>query len=214
MSQIFPRWANQIPKWFLAFLLFGVVFVTFVVWYWFSPLNLEVGYQPKQPVEFSHKLHAGNLGIDCRYCHTGVEKSAFAGVPSTQTCMNCHATIKSDSILLRSVKDSWNSGEPIEWVRVHQLGDYVYFDHSAHIHAGVGCASCHGRVDTMSQVRQVEALSMGWCLDCHRDPTMHLRPLSEVTNMDFKSSDHWLRIAKEKSKTLHPPVESCSGCHR
>jgi hypothetical protein len=214
MAQIFPKWTNKIPKMALLSIVSALVLIVFIFWYWFSPLNLEVGYQPVQPVPFSHKIHAGNLGMDCRYCHTGVERSAVAGVPPTQTCMNCHTTIKPDSMKLVRVQESWKTNTPIPWVRVHKVPDFAYFDHSAHVSVGVGCVSCHGHIEQMTTVRLDKPLSMGWCLDCHRDPSQHLRPLDKITDMDFKASEDWKKIAKAKAATLHPPVESCSGCHR
>jgi hypothetical protein len=214
MAQIFPKWTNKVPRIALVSLVALVTGIVFVFWYWFSPWNLEVGYQPIQPVPYSHKLHAGDLGIDCRYCHTGVEKSAVAGVPPTQTCMNCHATVKKDSVKLQRVQDSYKTGLPIPWVRVHKVPDYAYFDHSAHISVGVGCISCHGRIDKMAEVKLTQPLSMGWCLDCHRNPAPNLRPLDKITDMEWVGDSNWKELAKAKSKTLHPPVESCSGCHR
>jgi hypothetical protein len=219
MPQIFPKWSNTVAKAIPVVLLLVLAFIVFVFWYWCSPLNLEVGYQPIQPIAFSHKLHASDLNIDCLYCHSQAEKSAFAGVPSTETCMNCHQHQASkDSIKLSRLMQSWEGGGPhglpIPWKRVHKVGDYAYFDHSAHISAGVGCVSCHGQVDHMEVVRQAKALSMGWCLECHRDPAPHLRPVAEVSNMNFHQSESYKRLAQEKAKTLNPPVESCSGCHR
>jgi len=214
MAQIFPKWTNKLPK--VAILGGGAAFtfVVFVFWYWFSPYNLDVGYEPVQPVQYSHKLHAGNLGIDCRYCHAGVENSAVAGVPPTQTCMNCHDMIKKNSIKLEKVVHSYEADKPIEWLRIHKMPDYVYFDHSAHVNKGVGCASCHGRIDEMVRVRQDKPLSMGWCLDCHRNPVEHIRPLDKVTDMNFKPDLAWLEEAPKKAAQLNPPVVSCSGCHR
>ncbi len=149
---------------------------------WGSPRRAtDVGYAPEQPVPYSHALHAGQLGIDCRYCHNTVETAAHAAVPPTQTCMNCHAAIRKESEKLIPVRASYATGMPIPWVRVHDLPDYVYFNHSAHVRRGVGCVSCHGRVDTMEVVYQAEPLSMGWCLDCHRNPERHLRPVEFVT---------------------------------
>lgn len=214
MAQIFPKWTNKVPKIALLSGLCATAGIVFIFWYWFSPYHLEVGYQPIQPVLYSHKIHVGNLGMDCRYCHTGVEKSAVAGVPPTQTCMNCHSMIKRDSVRLKQVYSSFETDLPIPWVRIHKVPDYAYFDHSAHIAAGVGCISCHGRIDQMSEVRLEKPLSMGWCLDCHRNPEPHLRPLDKVTNMEWVADEDWKLIAKAKAKTLHPPVESCSGCHR
>ncbi len=214
MAQIFPKWSNKITKALLWTTLVTVCSITFVFWYWFSPWNLEVGYEPVQPVPYSHKIHAGMLGMDCRYCHTGVDKSAVAGVPPTQVCMNCHSTIKADSLNLVVVQESWKTNQSIPWVRVHKIPDFAYFDHSAHISVGVGCVSCHGHIEQMTEVRLEKPLSMGWCLECHRNPAPHLRPLDKITDMNFKTDLAWEKVAKAKAATLHPPVESCSGCHR
>lgn len=218
MPQIFPKWSNTAAKVLPAVLLAAISFIVFVFWYWFSPLNLDVGYRPEQPVPFSHKLHASDLGIDCMLCHGMSEKTSFAGVPPTQTCMVCHEhQANKNSLKLSAVMKSWNGGEngmPIPWKRIHKVGDYGYFDHSAHISAGVGCVSCHGQVDQMEVVRQEKPLSMGWCLQCHRNPAEHLRPVDEVTNMNYHQSESYRIMAQERAKTLNPPVESCSGCHR
>lgn len=214
MPQIFPQWSNTLAKWLPIIILVTVSFVVFVIWYWFSPLNTDVGYEPVQPVPFSHKTHASDLGIDCMYCHSHAEKTPFAGVPGTQTCMNCHEfQSNKDSFKLENLMASVKGGMPIPWKRVHKIGDYAYFDHSAHISAGVGCKSCHGHVDQMQVVRQVMPLSMGWCLDCHRNPGPHLRPLHEVTNMNFEHSDASLRMSQERAKNVNAPTD-CSGCHR
>jgi hypothetical protein len=217
MAQMFPRWTNQVPK--IAPVILGLVLVsvTFTIWYWFSPKHLVVGYAPEQPVPYSHKLHAGQLGMDCRYCHNNVERSAYAGVPSTQTCMNCHANVKKDSPILQPIRDSWKSGDPVPWVRIHKVADYAYFDHSAHLTRGVGCVSCHGRVDQMIVVRQQEPLNMEWCLNCHRNPEPSLRPLDKITDMDWKASDmsaNEKQEIAERLSTLQPPVVNCAGCHR
>jgi hypothetical protein len=215
MPQIFPKWSNTAAK--LVPILIGIklILVVFVFWYWFSPLSLEVGYRPVQPVPFSHKLHVSDLGVDCLYCHSNAEKGPFGSVPSTQTCMNCHEhQANKDSLKFSGVIQSWHNNTPIPWIRVHKVGDYAYFDHSAHVKIGVGCVSCHGRVDQMMVVKQNEALSMGWCLDCHRNPAPHLRPVDQVTNMEFQQSEIYRQMAIEKAKSLNPPVESCSGCHR
>ena len=184
-------------------------------WYYGSPKYLEVGYRPKQPVPYSHKLHAGDLGIDCRYCHNFVEKSAEANIPPTQTCMNCHTLILPESEKLLPVRESWATGKPLQWIRVHKLPEYAYFDHSAHLRAGVGCASCHGNVAEMDEVMKVEPMSMGWCLDCHRNPDMHLRPLDQITNMKWVPPPNQLEYAAriKKERNIAPP-ENCSACHR
>ncbi len=200
----------------LAFLGVGALgSAVFFFSYFGSPKFTDVGYRPEQPVDYSHKLHAGELGMDCRYCHTSVEKSQEAIIPPTETCMNCHSVVDVESEKLALVRESWETGKPIEWVRVHMLPDYAYFDHSVHITAGVGCASCHGRVDEMEKVMQVEPLSMSWCLDCHRNPSQHIRPLNQVTNMDWvPSKDHDMIVEKYiKDRNISPP-EDCTACHR
>jgi len=215
VAQIFPEWSNKIPPYILLVVFLLICSVIGFFWYFGSPKYTDVGYQPVQPVPYSHKLHAGDLGLDCRYCHIGVEVSAFATIPPTQTCMNCHTLIKTDSEKLKPVQESWASGEPIQWVRIHDLPDYVYFNHSAHINTGVGCASCHGNVAEMEEVIQKKPLSMGWCLDCHRAPEMQLRPRDQVTNMKWVAAQDQLTFAKElmRDKNINPPVD-CSGCHR
>jgi hypothetical protein len=196
----------------------GVVIVVAVVgfvWYYFSPWYTDVGYRPKQPVPYSHKLHAGDLAIDCRYCHTGVETQPHANIPPTQTCMNCHKLVKPESDKLALVRTSFETGMPIEWVRVSQLPEYAYFNHSAHINAGVGCISCHGNIAQMEEVTLAKPLSMGWCLECHRNPAPNLRPVNEITNMDYEPPDNQTEMAAEiiKDKDINPSTD-CSACHR
>jgi len=195
--------------------LVATVAVVGFFWYYGSPEYTDVGYRPDQPVAYSHKLHAGDLAIDCRYCHTGVEVSKSATVPPTQTCMNCHKMILTESQKLLPVRESWATGEPIEWVRIHKLGDFAYFNHASHIDKGVGCYSCHGNVAQMEVVSQQEPLSMGWCLDCHRTPDMHLRPLNEVTSMTWTPSADQAEYAGrvKEERNINPP-EDCSACHR
>lgn len=213
MPQLFPKWSNNVPKALLLGLTMKVVLIIFVVWYFFSPTFLEVGYAPEQPVPYSHKFHVGELGIDCQYCHVSAFESAHVNIPATQTCMNCHGQIKTDSEKLAPIRESWDTGKPVEWVRVHNLGDYAAFNHSAHVNVGIGCESCHGRIDRMEVVHQAEELSMGWCLDCHRAPEEHLRPVSEVTTMGYKNEDQ-LAFGKRMvaQKNIHPP-QYCNGCH-
>jgi len=152
LAQIFPKWTNNIPTIILILVLGGLFSVVGFFWYFGSPEYTDVGYQPQQPVEYNHQLHAGEIGMDCRYCHTAVETSAAASVPPTQTCMNCHTLVKSDSKKLELVRTSWAEGKPIEWIRIHNLPDYAYFDHSAHLNAGIGCESCHGNIKEMEVV--------------------------------------------------------------
>ncbi|MEM9459912.1 MAG: cytochrome c3 family protein [Myxococcota bacterium] len=215
MPAIFPRWTNNIPIAIGLLAPLAGAGVIFAVWYWFSPKYTDVGYRPEQPVPYSHKLHAGDMGIDCRYCHNTVEKAAHAAIPPTATCMNCHSQVKTDSLRLRKVRESYKTGEPIEWVRVHQLADYAYFDHSVHVAAGVGCVSCHGRVDKMVVVEMAQPLSMGWCLECHRNPTPNLRPLDQVTNMGWNAAEESYDPARDpdRKRQVNPPLH-CSGCHR
>ncbi len=208
--QIFPRTLNWLPVVvFVAFNALGAG-ATFLVWYYFSPSNTQVGYAPAQPVPYSHRLHAGQLGIDCRYCHAQVERAAHAMVPATQTCMGCHAVIKKQSARLEAIRESWRTQRPVQWVRVHKLPDHAFFDHSVHLSAGVGCATCHGRIDEMEVVRQAQPLSMGWCLECHRNPEPNLRPVSEITNMAYSRADS---PDFQPAREVHPPTH-CSGCHR
>lgn len=182
------------------------------VWYYGSPKYTDVGYAPVQPVPYSHRQHVGDYGMNCRYCHFAVERSPVAGIPPTQTCMNCHANIKPQSDLLLPVRESWSQGQPVHWVRVHKLPDFVHFYHNAHVNKGVGCVSCHGRIDQMVTVRQDQPLSMSWCLDCHRNPEKHLRPKEAVTNMEYTAAipDEGARLAREYN--VHPPT-NCSACH-
>jgi hypothetical protein len=215
LAQIFPKITNWIP---LYATLGGAVLAVLAVggvWYYGSPEYTDVGYQPVQPVPYSHRLHVGQLGLDCRYCHASVETSPVSNIPPTQTCMNCHHVIKRDSEWLAPIRESAKTGKPMRWIRVHNLPDYAYFNHAIHVNAGVGCASCHGQIDQMEVVWQAKPLSMGWCLDCHRNPAPHLRPVDEVTNMQwFPARDH----AEFASRTIEErhiaPPEDCSGCHR
>jgi hypothetical protein len=214
---VFPRWANKTRA--LAGVLLGgaPLYLTGLIWYGASPKTTDVGYEPHQPVPYSHALHAGQLGLDCRYCHNTVEQAAHAAIPATQTCMNCHETVHTKSEKLAPVRESWATNQPVEWLKVHDLPDYVYFNHSAHVTRGVGCVSCHGRVDQMEVVYQKEPLSMSWCLQCHRNPEPSLRPPEEVTNMTWAPPDgqdptEYGKMLREKNH-LNPPTD-CSTCHR
>lgn len=214
MPQIFHRRANFLPTISLVAAAAGGVFALVFLWYYFVPSYTDVGYMPDQPVQYSHRLHVGQLGLDCRYCHTNVETTAHSNIPATQTCMNCHSQIKTESLALVGVRESWATGNSIEWVKVHQLPDFAHFSHSIHINNGVGCESCHGRVDQMETVRQEEPLSMRWCLDCHRAPEQHLRPTSEITKMGYEQPIDFLErnLARMKEENIRPPT-TCSACH-
>lgn len=225
MTVLFPKWTNKLP----AMLALGAaatgLVVVFAVNFWFSPKHTDVGYQPHQPIPYSHKLHAGSLGMDCRYCHRLVEEGPHATIPDNDTCFGCHKQVKNDSVLLQPLFAAYGTGkgdgQALEWVKVHLLPEYAYFNHAVHLRAGVGCASCHGRVDQMEVVRQVEPLSMGWCLDCHRDPTSHIRPLDvSPTKMDWQPTAASIAAAKAMLEgqngqlpALNPPTH-CSACHR
>ncbi len=212
---VFPKWSNLLRPALAIALVGGPAYLLTLAYYGGSPRTLNVGYQPVQPVPYSHALHAGKLGIDCRYCHNTVEHAAWAALPPTQTCMNCHATIRAKSDKLALVRQSAATGEPIPWVKVHDLADYVYFNHSAHVRRGVGCVECHGRVDRMEVVTEVQPLSMGWCLDCHRKPEAHLRPPELVTQMDWTApGDPVAYGAKLRQQRGINPSQDCYTCHR
>ena len=216
MTVIFPKWTNNLPAVGVVGGVLGLGFVVVVITYWFSPRHTDVGYAPEQPVPYSHKLHAGLMGFDCRYCHQKVEDGPHATVPPTETCMNCHTQVKQKSEQLALVRESAvPGGKPLEWVKVHLLPDYAYFDHSVHTNIGdaaIGCTSCHGRVDRMEIVRQEEPLSMSWCLECHIAPEQHVRPRSELTNMGYVHDDAVAAALIEKNE-INPPIH-CSACHR
>lgn len=215
MAQIFPRWTNKLPLILAIGIFAALTGLAGLIWWFASPEYTDVGYQPLQPVAYSHKLHAGDLGLDCRYCHTSVETGATASVPPTQTCMNCHSLVKPDSEKLKTVVDSWVTGKSIEWIRVHKVPDYAYFNHSIHIQSGVGCITCHGNVAQMDEIRLSATLSMGWCLDCHRDPGKNLRPVNLVTDMNWTADDGHEEWVKDFMSTKNlKPTEDCSGCHR
>ncbi|MCC6238878.1 MAG: cytochrome C [Phycisphaerales bacterium] len=230
---IFPRWANLLLPFIIVMAVGGGLYATLIVGLGFSPQATDVGYMPEQPVPYSHELHAGKLGIDCRYCHTTVEDAAFAASPPTQTCMNCHTNVNvANPGNIQKIKESWNTGMPVQWVKVHDLPDYVFFNHSAHVNKGVGCATCHGQVDQMPTVYQAKELSMSWCLTCHREPEKFLRPRDQVTNMKWSAKDHpmfadqpdiaesvaqlelgkKLKVEYQVRDTQY--MQSCSTCHR
>ncbi|MCA9530173.1 MAG: cytochrome c3 family protein [Myxococcales bacterium] len=207
--QIFPRELNLLPLVLGVASTLASIAVIGVVWYYFSPANLQVGYEPHQPIPYSHRLHVGQLGLDCRYCHSQIERSHEAMIPPTQTCMGCHDIVRKDSPALAPLRASWATNDPVPWVRVHKLPGHVYFDHSAHLAAGVGCVTCHGRIDRMDVVHVDQPISMEWCLDCHRNPAPNLRPPSEITNMTWQPDKTWVATAD----SVNPPT-NCSGCHR
>lgn len=212
---LFPRWTNAARPYLAIGMVVGPVYLIALIYYAANPTTTMARYQPDQPVEYSHALHAGDLGIDCRYCHFTVEKAAQAALPPTSVCMNCHATIRTTSEKLAPIRESFETGLPVHWVRVHDLPDFAYFNHSAHVNAGVGCKECHGRIDRMDKVWQQERLSMGWCLDCHRDPDRHIRPVAQVTNMAWKPDDDPAELGRRlrEEREINPSTD-CSTCHR
>jgi menaquinone reductase, multiheme cytochrome c subunit len=217
-GSLLPRWVDRIRPLVAAALAIGPLYLIGLAYLTGSPKTTDVGYTPKQPVPFSHAIHAGQLGLDCRYCHTSVETAAHAAIPSTEICMNCHSQVAPNSEKTRLVRESAESGEPIPWVRVHDLPDFAYFDHSAHVSRGVGCVSCHGRVDQMEEVGQVETLSMGWCLDCHRNPESHLVPTDKVTDLDWgqqmgQAAREEFGAGLRETNKINPSTD-CSTCHR
>jgi hypothetical protein len=212
---VFPKWTNWLREGSAVLAMGGLVYAIVLITGVFSPEMSAIGYAPEQPVPYSHALHAGDLGIDCRYCHRGVETTAKATIPPTATCMNCHASVRTQSEKLELVRQSAQTGEPIPWIRVHDLPDYAYFNHAGHIQSGVGCVSCHGQVHRMEVVEQVEALTMGWCLDCHRNPEPHLRPQEFVTDMNWvPGEDPAVLGARLRAENDINPSTDCATCHR
>ena len=216
MGQIFPRSANLIARASLTLLLVGAaVVVVGGLLYINSPGVWGVGQNPDQPIPYYHNVHVAGLGLDCRYCHTTVEMSSFANVPSTQVCMNCHSQILADAPLLQPLRDSWDTGIPLEWSRVHNLPDHVYFSHMAHVNKGVGCETCHGRVDQMGTVSKVNTLKMSWCLDCHRAPEQYVRPLENITTMGYQPAGDQLTVGRQLVAQYNIQSKTdCYTCHR
>ncbi len=212
MGQVFPPGANVIAK--ASIVIFAVMMGAAITFLILAPQAYYPVVQ-QQPVPFSHQEHVGNMGIDCRYCHTTVEKSAFAGMPSSQVCMNCHSEVLSDSAVLAPVRDSLSSGKPLVWNRVYVLPDYTYFDHSAHVAKGVACVSCHGQIDQMSVTTQAVSLQMSWCMNCHLNPAPNIRPRDQVTNMNWQPPNNFDQIRQELVAEYNVKSEtSCSTCHR
>ncbi len=216
MPQIYHRAFNTISKVSIfgaVFIIAGLGWVAWVVAR--SSYVTNVDNARLQPVPFSHEHHVRGLGIDCRYCHTSVETSSFAGIPPTKTCMNCHSQIWVGSSMLEPVRESYRTGQPIPWQRVHRVADFVFFDHSIHVQKGFGCSTCHGRVDHMPLMWQRGTLLMEWCLECHRDPAQNVRPRDEVFNMEWEPPAD----QADKGRALVRAygirsLTSCSTCHR
>jgi hypothetical protein len=219
MSQIFHRTTNVYSRLsILAVVLFLGFLGSVVAALHLSGYNTGQDVFIEQPIQFSHAHHAGGMGIDCRYCHTTVETSAFANIPPTKTCMNCHSQIWNTAPILEPVRASFREGTPLRWTRVHDLPDFVYFNHSIHVAKGVGCATCHGRVDTMPLMYQKSPLTMAWCLECHRNPARFIRPRDKVFDMAWQPAEDQLelgaRLVKEYKIGSVAQLTSCSTCHR
>jgi len=219
LPQIFHRSTNTLSRLSLFSALFLVALLLSVLAeIERSSYITEADVVREQPLQFSHKHHVEDDGIDCRYCHTSVEQSALPGIPPTKTCMNCHSQIFAASPYLEPIRESFRTGKPIEWTRVHKLPEFVYFNHSIHVNKGVGCASCHGQVNLMPLVRQVASLQMEWCLDCHRHPERALRPREQVFNMRWQPPADQLeqgrQLAREYNIRSVEELTSCSTCHR
>jgi hypothetical protein len=216
MPQFFPRTANSIARLILLAIVLAVCLAA-----WLGELIVRSPYETmqdvprQQPVPFSHEHHVGGLGIDCRYCHTTVEISSFAGIPPTKTCMNCHSQMWAVAPVLEPVRDSYRTGKSIAWTRVHDLPQFVYFNHSIHVNKGIGCETCHGRVDKMPLMWQAQDLTMAWCLNCHRHPERYVRPEERVFDMDYTPPQNQEALGKQLVKDYHiQSLTSCSTCHR
>jgi len=216
MSQIFHPSANTISR----VSIFGAVFIVAGLLGLLAEINrspwmTQARVAREQPIQFSHERHVAGNGLDCRYCHTSVEESAFAGIPPTKTCMNCHAQIFSTSPYLEPVRQSFRTDRPIEWTRVHDLPDFVYFNHSIHIHKGIGCTTCHGQVDRMPLIWQEQSLQMEWCLDCHRNPERYVRPRDAVFRVDYIPPSTQRELgARLVAEYGIQKLTNCSTCHR
>jgi hypothetical protein len=216
MSQIFHRSANTLSR----VSIFGAVFIVAGLLGLFDEINrspwmTEARVARDQPIQFSHERHVAGNGIDCRYCHTAVEDSPFAGIPPTRTCMNCHSQIFSTSPFLEPVRQSFRSDQSIPWTRVHDLPDFVYFNHSIHLHKGIGCTTCHGQVDRMPLMWQEKSLQMEWCIDCHRNPERYVRPRDAVFSVDYTPPPDQLELGRRLVAEYQiQKLTSCSTCHR
>ncbi len=220
MPQYFPPNSNAFVTWAVWAGGIFVVLLLVALPFYARVSNNAVGVPVAQPIDYPHNIHVVQIGLDCRYCHTSVETSDTASVPPTETCMGCHSQLRVGTPQVQAVVDSWNSGTPIAWNRVHELPDFVYFNHSAHVTNGVGCSTCHGRIDEMAQIWKNEPMTMGWCLECHRNPEKFLRPVSEVTNMAYQplaEPQSQLALGATLVEAYHIDTDKliqCSTCHR
>lgn len=217
MSKLFPKSANKLPLQIVIYVGVLAGIATAGVTYYMTPKYTRVGYAPVQPVPFSHAQHVQEVGLDCRYCHSNVDKSGHSNVPAAQTCMNCHGTIKPNSPALAIVRESFEKNTPVPWVWIHKTPDFAFFNHAIHVNRGISCVECHGPVNQMETVTHMQPLSMAFCLDCHRDPAPRLRAPGDVYNLDSRTLADQGR-ADEAQNYIHDwklmPPQSCSGCHR
>ena len=216
MAQIFHRSANSLAK---VSIVSAVLLLSGVVWAAYrinaGDFITDVAVSKAQPVPFSHKHHVSDDGIDCRYCHTSVETSAFAGIPPTETCMSCHSQIWLNAEMLEPVRESFRTGKSLEWTRIHDLPDFVYFNHSIHVNKGIGCSTCHGRVDLMPLTYKVNTLYMQWCITCHRQPEAYVRPKDQVFNMAYEPPENQMELgAKLVADYRIQKLTDCVTCHR
>jgi hypothetical protein len=218
MAQIFHPSTNVISKLSIVGLVLGVPALGTAAYFTNMTYSTQVNVPREQPVPFSHKHHVGDDGIDCRYCHSSVDKGPFAGLPSTHTCMTCHSQIWVDSPLLEPVRASFRTRTPMQWTRVHDLPDFAYFDHSIHVKKGVSCVSCHGRIDEQPLVMKEKPLTMQWCLDCHRDPAKNLRPREHVYDLSWTPKENQRKMGERLVQEYHVlssfQLTNCSTCHR
>ena len=222
MSEDLPKWTHRLPRNLAVILALGCAGAVAGVAHYFTPKYTQAGYTPRQPVAFSHKTHSAQAGIDCRHCHTSVEKDARAGLPATRSCMSCHGQILKGDPRLELLRERAAASAPIPWVRVHRLPDYVFFNHAVHTRRGVGCVECHGRVDQMDETRQAQPLSMSFCLDCHKDPAGRLRPLDQVFSMSWAPPTNSAQLQNARLELgtnlarswAIKPGQNCAACHR
>lgn len=219
MGQIFPRNANLLARLSIFATLLLVAELALITAVFFrSNAYRQINVAIEQPVPFSHQLHSGTLGVDCRYCHVSVDTSSFANIPATETCMTCHSQIKTGSARLAPVRESYATGEPILWEKVNRVPDFVYFNHSIHVNKGVGCSECHGQVNQMAVVWQPQAFFMGYCLNCHRNPENYVRPRDEVFNMDYVHPANQAELGRQlvADYGIMPATQltNCWTCHR
>ncbi len=219
MSQLFSPRSNMISKLsIIAVVVVLTVITVALAWYFHSNTYTKVGVKVPQPVPYPHNLHVVTLGLNCRYCHVGVDQSAFADIPSAETCMTCHSQIDTNDPVLKPIRDSYDNGTPIAWTRVNQLPDYVYFNHQIHIDKGVGCETCHGRMDQVTTAVRAKYFYMSTCTDCHRDPSPYLRPQSDIYTMGYKPKEDQSILGPQlmKQYNILPAKQllDCSICHR